>query len=208
MSLHAMIQDPQISIEQIGQFLDALPAKYRLEQLQIIPAKLYKSLYDKAALSMPLTLDFFVPSHLPPTTPVVHHGINTLPLLERFRRFKKIFCRAADGTSRLFGYNENGFVLNRALGPGYFVAYSTRQQFEWHERGAVVIDYFQIPDGALPKGWPPLRPNDKGLQVLIYHETRDFMRRISRHVSIGAAWKREDPLNVYFLLCREEMAGV
>ena len=32
---------------------------------------------------------------------------------------------------------------------------------------------------------------DKGLQVLVYHKTRDFMRKVSAHVSIGAAYKKE-----------------
>jgi hypothetical protein len=29
------------------------------------------------------------------------------------------------------------------------------------------------------------------------------MRRVSRHVSIGAAFKRERPLDHYFVLCRK-----
>jgi len=208
MSLHAMIQDPDISIEQIGNFLDALPPKYRLEQIYDIPTKLFPTLYEKAALAMPVTLDFFVPHNRPPLQPVIHYGINTLPLFQNYRQFKKVFCRPNDGTPRIFGYNDNGFLLNRLLGPGYFVAYSTRQRFEWHERGAVVIDYYQVPEAAVAKGWPTVRPNDQGLQVLVYHETRDFMRRISRHVSIGGVWKRSDKIDVHFLLCREELPGV
>jgi hypothetical protein len=42
-----------------------------------------------------------------------------------------------------------------------------------------------------------------GLQTLVYHQTRDFMRRVSSHVTIGAAYKKERALNVHFILCRD-----
>jgi hypothetical protein len=74
---------------------------------------------------------------------------------------------------------------------------------EWEARGAVVIDYFQIPDGPVPAGWPPVIPNTKGLQRFVYHRTRDFMRRVSTHVTIGAAFKEEKSLDHYFILCRQ-----
>ena len=34
-------------------------------------------------------------------------------------------------------------------------------------------------------------------------DTRDFMRRVSAHVSIGKAYKDEKPMPAYFALCRE-----
>ena len=49
-----------------------------------------------------------------------------------------------------------------------------------------------------------MRPNSEGLQRFIYMGTRDFMRRVSEHVSIGAAYKGEKPLDHYFTLCRED----
>jgi len=69
--------------------------------------------------------------------------------------------------------------------------------------GWVVIDYFQVPDGPVAEGWPQVVANDWRLQRFVYHQTRDFMRRVSRHVSIGAAFKRERPLDHYFVLCRK-----
>jgi hypothetical protein len=47
-------------------------------------------------------------------------------------------------------------------------------------------------------------PNSRGLQRFVYHRTRDFMRRVSRHVTIGAAYKGESPLDHYFVLVREQ----
>lgn len=66
----------------------------------------------------------------------------------------------------------------------------------------MVVDYFQVPDGAVADGWPRVVANDWRLRRFVYDQTRDFMRRVSRHVSIGAAFKRERPLDHYFVLCR------
>ena len=56
--------------------------------------------------------------------------------------------------------------------------------------------------------WPApaiIKPNSSGLQVLVYHKTRDYMRRVSSHVSIGAAYKGESDkeMGAYFVLCRD-----
>src|SRR5262249_14884920 len=101
---------------------------------------------------------------------------------------------------RLFGYNHG--PSEKVIGPGYFVAYATRGRATWEARGAVVIDYFQVPDAAVAPGWPAVVANERGLQRFVYHHTRDFMRRVSAHVAIGAAFKEERPLDHYFVLCR------
>ena len=59
-------------------------------------------------------------------------------------------------------------------------------------------------DGAVPSDWPKVVPNTQGLQRFIYHGTRDFMRRVSQHVSIGAAYKGEKKLDHYFVLVRQD----
>lgn len=101
----------------------------------------------------------------------------------------------------MFGYNETPVL--RLIGPGYFVAVATAGEPAWASRGAVVVDYFRVPDSPVPDGWPRVVPNSHGLQRLVYYHTRDFMRRLSRHVTIGAAYKVEQPLDHYFLLVRE-----
>lgn len=147
-----------------------------------------------------ITLDHFVPALTAVRTEVRHAGKNTLPLLLGDRVFEKRFCRGDDG--RVFGYNE---ARSRALiGPGYFVAIETAPVPEWRPRGAVVVDYFQVPDAPVAAGWPPVVPNSRGLQTFVYRGTRDFMRRISAHVSIGAAYKGEAPLDHYFTLARAD----
>ena len=68
----------------------------------------------------------------------------------------------------------------------------------------MVVDYFMVPQGPVPEGWPKLRPNSRGLQMFVYNKMRDYMRRVSKHVSIGAAYRMEKRIMGYFVLCREE----
>ena len=37
-------------------------------------------------------------------------------------------------------------------------------------------------------------------------QTRDFIRGVSEHVSIGAAYKKEKAMGVHFILCRDDVA--
>jgi hypothetical protein len=60
-----------------------------------------------------------------------------------------------------------------------------------------------VPSGEVVAGWPKVVPNQKGLQVLVYNGTRDFMRKVSSSVTIGAAYKGETPLDHYFVLVRK-----
>ena len=117
----------------------------------------------------------------------MHEGWNTLPLPSGIRTFQKRFCRPDGDNTRLFGYNHGATM--GLIGPGFFVAVLTEGNNDWMARGAVVIDYFQTPDGAVAEGWPNVIPNSKGLQRFVYYQTRDFMRRVSSHVTVGAAYK-------------------
>lgn len=201
MSLRQMCLDSGVSIGGIAEHLDALSPNERMKQMFSLGRREQKELFAKASESEPLTLDFFVPQSCRELAPVIHHGKNSLPA---FRYFQKRFCRPQEGPPRLFGYNETW--VRSVIGPGYFVAVETENYPTWRDRGGVVIDYFRVPNARVASGWPTISPNDQGLQRFVYDQTRDFMRRVSDHVSIGAAWKNERPMGAYFLLCRE--AGV
>ena len=41
------------------------------------------------------------------------------------------------------------------------------------------------------------------LARFIYHRTRDFMRGVSEHVTIGRATREGKPMDNWFVLCRE-----
>jgi hypothetical protein len=200
-SLVQMIDDERTGIEPIGAYLDGLATEGRWREVQSLDRSRQRMLYEKAAHAESIGLAHFV-GDAGPREEVIHDGINTLPLPASLRRFQKRFCRPDGGGAdpRLFGYNEG--PTRRFIGPGFFVAVPTAARPQWSARGGIVVDYFQVPDGAVADGWPAVVANDWRLQRFVYHETRDFMRRVSRHVSIGAAFKRERPLDHYFVLCR------
>ncbi|UQA61625.1 hypothetical protein [Polyangium aurulentum] len=201
MRLRDLISDHYATIDAVASYLDGLSLDARLDETRTLDRASQRKLYEKAASSGPIGLDHFVPEGTSPRAPVIHHGRNTLPLPSGLKLFEKRFCRPEDGSKRLFGYNESPFLST--IGPGFFVALPTAGRPNWESRGAVVIDYFQVPDGPVAAGWPEVVPNTKGLQRFVYHGTRDFMRKVSAHVSIGAAYKGEKPLDHYFILCRE-----
>jgi hypothetical protein len=199
MTLQALLDDPTTDIRTIAEHLDVLDDAGRRAETAGLSRSRQRMLYEKAAQSPSFGLEHFADGAAP-RTEVVHEGLNTLPLPPPLRRFQKRFCRPEGGGDRLFGYNEG--PTRGVIGPGYFVAVPTAGRPAWTARGAVVVDYFQVPDGAVADGWPRVVDNGRRLQRFVYHQTRDFMRRVSRHVSIGAAFKRERPLDHYFILVR------
>ncbi|MEO7329066.1 MAG: hypothetical protein ABI193_10835 [Minicystis sp.] len=201
MSLRDRLLDSRSSLDDLAAHLDGLSPEARLAETRTLGRDEQRRLYRLAAAASPLTLDDFVPPSAAPLAQVIHDGRNTLPLPSRLRLFQKRFCRPERGEGRLFGYNQSPFL--RPIGPGFFVAVPTAGRPAWEARGAVVVDYFQIPDAAVCASWPAVIPNTQGLQRFVYHRTRDFMRRVSRHVTIGAAYKVERALDHYFILCRE-----
>ena len=200
-SLADLLASSSTDIHTIARHLDALSPDARWGEVSVLERAQQRTLYERAASAPAIELGHFV-GDAPPRTEVIHEGLNTLPLPGPLRRFQKRFARPEGGAAdaRLFGYNEG--PTRRWIGPGYFVAIPTADRPAWSARGAIVVDYFQIPDGEVAPGWPPLVDNHWRLQRFVYQATRDFMRRVSTHVSIGAAFKRERPLDHYFVLCR------
>lgn len=200
MTLAEIILDPDASVADVAAVLDDLPAASQWGLVSRLDRAQQRALYRKAA-GRPVGLDHFV-GDAAPLTEVVHDGLNTLPVPGALRRFQKRFCRpdGADG-ALLYGYNEG--PTRRLLGPGYFVAVPTAGQADWAEHGGVAVDYFRVPSGPVAAGWPRIVPNSRGLQRYVYHQTRDFLRGVSAHVSIGAATKDGKPLDHYFVLCRQ-----
>jgi len=201
MSLTKLLLDPSAPISEIARHLDALAPPARREALAATTRDQQRALFEKAKNSPPITVEDFVPRGTSPRTPVRHFGRNTLPLLPSWRFFEKRFALPESDNSRVFGYNES--PTRWLLGPGYFVNVSTANNPAWVERGAMVVDYFQVPDGPVPASWPAVVPNSRGLQMFVYKGTRDFMRKVSEGVSIGAAYKGEKKLDHYFTLVRE-----
>jgi hypothetical protein len=203
MTLDQLLADPAITIGAITDWLDAMDHAGRMAAMGRTSRAQQRKLWELSASAPPITLEHFVPANVPPCTEVIHHGRNSLPA---FRSFQKRFARPKDGTPRAFGYNEG--ATRALIGPGYFVLHDTTSNpawpAEWRERGAWVVDYFEVPEGEVPAAWPKVVPNSRGPQILVYHRTRDFMRRVSAHVSVGAAYKVEKPMGAFFTLIRED----
>lgn len=202
--LDRLIDAPHERIDAIAAYLDALSPDDRWRQVSSLGRDRQRMLFEKAAEAPAIDFAHFVGT-APARVEVIHDGVNTLPLPRPLRRFQKRFClppgQTASGTDRLVGYNEG--PTRAFVGPGYFVAIATADRPAWAARGAVVVDYFQVPSATeIPASWPPIVDNSWRLQRFVYHQTRDFMRRVSRHVSVGAAFKRERPLDHFFVLCR------
>lgn len=201
--LAALLNDPSAPMSAISALLDDAAGPDRRAALFALSGKQQSALYDRAAQSPTLTLDDLVPATMAAKTEVVHAGHNTLPV---FRAFEKRMCRAA-GVDALYGYNE-GFT-RRFIGPGYFVAVATGGPSDgapsWRERGGVVVDYFRVPpaSGAVVDGWPAVVPNEHGLQRFVFRGMRDYLRKVSTHASIGAAYQGEKSFNSWFVLVRD-----
>lgn len=195
------------SIALVAEYLDGLEDAARELEVNALRRSDQARLFEKAADGPASRLLDFVPAHVPDRTPVHHPGRNTVATFTYFQRFQKRFSRPRRDSAELYGHNaSNAWFIH----PGYFVAHETDASSEaWKERGGVVIDYHRVPPGSVPEGWPAIVPNSRGLQRFVYHLTRDFMRRVSRGVSVGRA-SREDAkgdriLDYWFTLCRRDL---
>ncbi|MCI0644227.1 MAG: hypothetical protein L0332_12595 [Chloroflexi bacterium] len=191
MAIQEFFSPTSLDLPALAHFLDDLEPAARLQQVRSLEAPQQARLFDAAEGFRPVRLTDFVPAGTPPLQEVIHYGRNSLPI---FHFFEKRFCRPEAAANELWGYNEWRF---RALsGPGYFVARPAGEL-------EVVIDYTLVPPDR-PASWPPIRPNSAGLSRFIYYQTRDFMRGVSQHVTIGRATRQGQPLDNWFVLCRSE----
>jgi hypothetical protein len=175
--------------EHIASALDRLSHTERVLALQGMHRDQFSLLFALVDRFAPMTLDALVPAHATPLRPVRHIGRNSLPLFSGFeKRFYRLGTTAAVGGAN---FQSTSF----ATGPGYFTASPNA------ERTEIVIDYNQIPELA-PEGWPALSDNNHGLSRLVYGGMIDTLRKVSEHISIGAAQKQGEPPSAYFVLCR------
>jgi hypothetical protein len=202
MDLAALLKDPATSLHRVVSALNEADHAARYAAVQTCGLAELGRLWLLAADAAPIDDAHFVLDR-GPLEPVAHDGWNSLPLPASGRRFQKIFCRPEGvGAPRIFGYNEGS--SRPWIGPGYFQLVPTAGDPGAEARGAWVVDYYQVPDGAVPAAWPKVVPNWWGLQAFVYNGTRDYMRRVSRHVSIGKPWARGVELPFCFVLVRRD----
>jgi hypothetical protein len=191
--LVALLRAEPLDATHIASFLDGLTPAERVDAIGALagPA-IQRRLYGASAGAPRVTLGDLVSPTTPPLRQVIFHGKNSLPA---FTRFEKRMCRppGARGPDVLWGYNHQPFEW--ATGPGYFVVH------EDATRGAA-LDYRELPTAA-PDGWPTVRPNDRGLSRFVYSHLVDYLRRVSRDVFVGSAFRDGRELGNFFVLCRE-----
>jgi hypothetical protein len=187
---------PPLAPPDIARQLDGMREETRIATVVGLRRRQLAPLFEAAAANEPLHLTDLVPADVPPLTEVIHEGKNSLPL---FTRFQKRFCRppaSEDAGAELWGYNEQAF--RTATGPGYFVLHAT-------ETGELVVDYTRLPPGK-PAAWPRILSNSARLSRFIYYQTTDVLRRVSRHVVIGRAYRKGRPFDAWFALVRLQSA--
>lgn len=190
-----LLRAPRLDMPALEAELDAASHQDRMSFLRELTPKLQEKLFD-AAQGQRITLEHFVPKGVGPLREVIHEGQNTLP---SFRHFQKRFCAPSASHTpelpKLWGYNHQTF--SPVTGPGYFSCY------EDPGSGQVWIDYRQIPPER-PQDWPKIIANHKKLGVVVYHGMVDRMWRVSSHVSVGRAYKR-NPMPAWFTLVRRDV---
>ncbi len=182
-------------VERITSTLDRMDPKSRLWTVQSIEPEEQAVLWDLFK-EAPADADHFVPSGTDPLKPVIHHGKNTLPVKSFFQ---KRFCRADDDSSDLWGYNHQSLAW--LTGPGYFVAHAAEDAEQ--APSSYLIDYTRVP-AKKPADWPEIKANEGGVGSMVYGGMKDYMRKVSEHVSIGRAYRGGKATDNYFILCREE----
>ena len=190
--LSSLLKPDALDLDAIASYLDALSEAERTLAVRTITGRQQMKLWH-AAEGRGATLDAFVLPETEAAVEVINMGKNSLPV---FTHFEKRFCRVTGRPDVLYGYNEG--PTRGLVGPGYFVAHF------FEDRGEVGIDYNQVPpaDATLPAGWPAIKPNEQGLQVLVYARMIDYMRVISSSVTIGRAVKKGKETPNTFLLHR------
>lgn len=189
-----LLAEAKPGLEEIDAFFAELDAETCAALVRTIKAKHQRRLWDAAA-GRPVRVDDMVPVDCAPAFEVIHWGRNSLPV---FHQFQKRFCRINGEEELLYGYNEGS--LRNLIGPGYFVAR--------HDEGSnsLCVDYHNVPpnDADLPKDWPTIETNERGLGRLVFGGMIDYLRKVSGRVFVGRAERGGKLQNAYFLLCRSD----
>lgn len=195
MSIHDYFAGSTVDLKGLSKYLDGLDNASRIAEARSLSGREQARLFDAANGFKPLTLKDFVPEGHPPLQQVRHYGRNSLPF---FTIFEKRFCRpdTSDAGNVLWGYNHSGPIVGTFVGPGYFVAKQANDK-------EVVVDYFDVPPRK-PEVWPRILPNSARLSRFVFFHTRDYIRGVSSHVTIGRATRDGKVMNNWFILCREE----
>jgi len=190
--LDALLRSGNFDVADVGRRLDALDPALRLTAVRALGAGAQARLYEAAKDVRKLRLDDLVPREVAPMREVVHEGKNSLPA---FSLFAKAFCRPKPEAQELWGYNRTSRLVQKAVGPGYFVAYEGPGD-------ELLIDYTRLPNDKAP-GWPEILTNEERLSRFVYAGMLDALRAVSTHVTVGRAIRNGKVQDNWFVLCRQ-----
>lgn len=175
----------------VARFLDRLSPGERVSQCMALAGKDQSRLWELAGKKR-LSFDesFFVPAGAKKLVPYPFEGKNSLPV---FTRFQKVFYRAKEG--HVAGYNYQ--TLMKITGPGYYIL----ERAQDLDAGPMVINYLKVPESK-PSSWPKIQSNDAFPSRFIYGGMMDYLRKVSKDVVIGRAFKQGKGMPNYFVLCR------
>lgn len=188
-----LIDSASVTAQALEQHLDALSDADRLTQTLALSSAQQAKLFELVDGARRMTLEALAPASTPPLRGIRHEGRNSLLA---FTRFAKVFAVPDDASkiaTERWGFNDSGFTVNTFVGPGYFIVNQ--------DGGEVLVDYTQYP----PKphlGGPPILSNAARLSRFVFNNTKDRVRAVSKHVSIGRAWRGTQRLDNWFVLCR------
>jgi hypothetical protein len=191
----SQLRETPLKPPEIARLLDEMSHEQRVAAVRSLGRSDQRKLYAAVDGFRPVSLTDLVAPSVGDGIQVRHFGKNTLPV---FSHFEKRFVRpqGADPVRPgvLHGYNFGS--TSSITGPGYFVARDA------DARDEVLVDYREVPT-TCPEGWPPIRPNDRGLARFVFGFMVDTLRGVSEHVSIGSAARHGRDLGSWFALCRE-----
>lgn len=186
--------EPKINLERLTEILDGLGHEGRLHTASTWTKPQKEAIYEAAKGYRRIDLDFVVPSSVALLHEVIHDGHNTLGL---FSSFQKRFARTEDSDCPVVGYNHQSMQV--FTGPGYFCASLGTGEHE----GELVLDHSKAPKVKAPN-WPDIQKNEGGLAGIVHGGTIDYLRGLSSHVSIGAAYRDGKHRGHWFVLVRRD----
>ena len=198
MGIESFFENGKCQIDALGAYFDGLDQPTRIKESTNLTPKQQRALWDAAEGGERLDMNYFVPADKGPLEEVKHWGQNSLPA---FNHFQKVMCRTSD-PSGFSGYNISSAMV--FVGVGYYVARETTEADD--DNQGIVIDYTKVPTEKC-EHWPEIpKSGNNRLGSLVYGGNLDYMRRVSKHVSIGRAKKPNTPkwMPAWFMLCRED----
>lgn len=185
-TLNDLLATPEAAASSVRGLLSTLTAEARVKQATALDRAALAALWQLAEDGPAVSLADLVAPDLEALHPIVYEGLNSLPVM---RRFRKVLYRTSSGT--IAGYNDS--PARWFAGPGYFTVVEVGT--------SVDIDYRLLPTER-PAAFPAIRSNDRGPAKLVYGDMVDNLRTVADGVYVGRAVRHGVETANYFVIAR------